>query len=93
MNLLHLFITGSIFIALLLILYLITEANTTKSSYGIRKKKQLEYNYGLEYSLWFLKREQDLKRIYKEEYCDSMTLGFEEFCIRLFHGGGIIYEG
>lgn len=92
MNHLGLFSVVSAFIATLLLMYVLTEINNTKSTYGIRKKLSEEFVSGLEFTLWFYKREGILRELYEAELCEDMFLSFEEFCNGVFEGKLITYN-
>lgn len=92
MNHLALFLIVSAFIATLLLMYILTNLNNTKSTYGIRKKISEEFVSGLEFTLWFYKREETLRELYESEMCEDMTLSFEEFCNGIFEGKLITYN-
>ena len=46
----------------------------------------------MEYSLWFFKRETELRKLHEDNYCNSMEIGVEEFCKGIYDGRCITYE-
>lgn len=81
----------ALFVAITLIMYLLSEVNQTFSSYGIRRyKTQSDYENSRYYS-WFIEKEPYLEDLYDQEYCEEMTLSFEEFCWAIYDELEIIY--
>lgn len=93
MNLLHVYLSTSFFIGVLGLMWLLSEINVTNSSFGVRKGVDRRYLVGLEFTLWFKKREEELLSLWEAEVCECMNLGFEEFCQAIFNDEfGIVYE-
>ena len=92
MNYIAIFIVSCLILAAILILIILGTANLTHSSYGIRKKENYTYNYGLEYSLWFYKREDLLRDRYEDEKCLAIDACFEEYCQKVFVESILTYE-
>ena len=82
-----------IFIGLTLLFIFAFNITGTKSSYGIRKRDTVAWRDGLEFSLWYYKREDLLLARYEEEFCLDMDWPFEEFCWMLYDNRKLVdYE-
>ena len=75
----------------MLLMYLLSEINTTRSSYGIRRLKSLTEYQNNRYYSWFREKESQLEELYEQELCEEMTLSFEEFCWAIYNEFEIIY--
>lgn len=85
------FITICLELAVFLAMYLATEINMSQSTYGVRRRiTQTEYENNMYYK-WYTRKEKELEILYKQEYCEAMTLSFDDFCQAVYNELKIIY--
>lgn len=92
MNPIAIFIVSCLFIAFILIMYILSEANITKSSYGIRRLATQKAYDNARYVEWLVRKEPELEVLYGDESCGEMDLSFEDFCMAIYTGKEITYE-
>jgi hypothetical protein len=75
-----------LFIDILLIMYILGEINMTKSSYGVRIARDVKTYNDARYYNWFQRQSDRLEQLYLEEYCKTMQLPFDKFCLAIYTG-------
>jgi len=91
MNPIALFISGCLFLATILAMYLAGELNVTISTYGIRRRiTQTEFDNAI-YFKWFSEREARLRGLWEEEFCSHIKYSFDEFCLAIYNENNIVY--
>ncbi len=85
------FYLSLLFLTTIGLMQIAAELNSTSSSYGVRRGiTQKEFDNGM-FFRWYTAMESKLKELYDQEFCESMTLTFEEFCEAMYYEKKIVY--